>query len=158
MNMKSYTRPVGRAISHYADRLPDMSDLTSRLPDMPEIRDETAAKALGWVSIAIGLSEILMPRRIEKTMGIGNGQNTGTLRVLGVREICQGIDILTHEDPTPGLMARVAGDLLDGVCLARAATQTRKPDGFMAVCAMVLPVVVLDMIYAKRCMNERCES
>jgi len=156
MNMKSYTRPVAKALSRYADRLPEMP----QMPQMPEVKDATVARSLGWVSIAIGLSEILAPRKIEQTMGLGNGQTTGTLRVLGVREICHGIDILSHDDPTPGIWARVAGDMLDGALLAVAGTKTRKPGGFMAICAMVLPVVILDMLYAKRCSadRDRCEA
>src|SRR5215212_7722491 len=126
--MRLNTRPYRRAVRSYADalpsvsdlreRLPDWEDLRERLPEVPEIPDRSVAKGLGWVSIAIGLSEILAPKKIEQTMGIGNGQATGILRVLGVREICQGIDILTHNDPTPGLWARVAGDMLDGAVLA----------------------------------------
>jgi len=58
----------------------------------------TAARATGVVSVLIGLTEILFPRKLERTMGIGNGQNTGVIRVLGVREICHGIDILSHDD------------------------------------------------------------
>jgi len=65
------------------------------------------AQLLGWASIGIGLSELLLPRQIEqKCLGIGNGQNTGVLRVLGVREICHGIDLLSHRDPAPGVWAR----------------------------------------------------
>lgn len=116
------------------------------------------ARGLGWVSIAIGLTEILMPRQLEKTMGVRNGQATGILRVLGVREICHGIDILSHRDPGPAIKARVAGDLLDGALLAVAGTKSRRPGGFLAICAMVLPVVILDLIYARRCEDEECEE
>ncbi len=160
MNMKSYRRALRSfadavpSMSDVKERLPEWSDVRERLPEMPEVSNRSVAKGLGWVSIAIGLTEILAPKKIEQTMGIGNGQATGVLRVLGVREICQGIDILAHDDPTPGLWARVAGDMLDGAVLAVAGTKAKKPGGFMAVCLMVLPVVVLDMIYAKRCSAE----
>src|SRR3954470_15418176 len=50
-----------------------------------DVDDVTAARALGVVSVVIGLSEILFPRKLQKTMGINNGQNTGVMRVLGVR-------------------------------------------------------------------------
>src|SRR4051795_4468349 len=99
--------------------------------------DQQAAQCLGWASIAVGLTEILAPKQLEKTMGVGNGQVTGILRVLGVREIMHGVDILAHNDPTPGVWSRVAGDLLDGVLLGFAAKRTRKPSGLMAVAAMV---------------------
>src|SRR3954453_5656697 len=91
--------------------------------------DRKAGTCLGWASIAVGLTEILAPKQLEKTMGVGNGQTTGILRVLGVREIMHGIDLLSHRDPTPGVWSRVFGDLLDGALLGAAATRTKNPEG-----------------------------
>src|SRR5690349_12553534 len=91
--------------------------------------DVAASRALGVVSLAIGLAEILFPKKIEQTMGIHNGENTGMLRVLGVREIAHGIDLLAHDNPTPGVVSRVAGDMLDGVLLSAAAKKSRNPKG-----------------------------
>src|SRR5215204_307851 len=106
---------------------------------------ETTATALGIASIGIGVTEMAAPEKLQQIMGIGNGENTGIMRVLGVREICHGIDILTHKDPTPGLWARCAGDMLDGVLLGVAAAKTRRPAGFASIAAAVLPVVVADI-------------
>jgi len=114
------------------------------------VDDVTAARALGVVSLVIGLSEILFPRKLQQTMGINNGQNTGVMRVLGVREICHGVDILSHRDPTPGVWARVAGDMLDGVLLGVAGAKSKRLGGFAAIAAAVLPVVVADMVFATR--------
>src|SRR5206468_1023918 len=102
------------------------------------------------VSIAIGLTELLMPRKLEKTMGINNSQNTGILRVLGVRELAHGYDLLAHKNPTAGILARVAGDLLDGALLAGAAKKSRNSKGMAIIAAMVTPVVLADMILAGR--------
>ena len=163
MNMKSYQRAARRyadmlpSAADVRDRLPDWDDVREKLPEMPEVSDRAVAKGLGWASLAIGLTEILAPRKLEKTMGIGNTQNTGILRVLGIREVLQGVDILSHKDPTPGLWARVAGDMLDGALLTAAGIKSRNRSGFLTICALVLPVVVLDMIYAKRCSAEGCE-
>jgi hypothetical protein len=110
---------------------------------------KTKARGLGFASLAIGLSEILAPRHIERTLGIGNHENTGVLRVLGVREIMHGLDILTHRDPTVGVLSRIAGDVLDGVLLARVAKNTRNPKGLAAVGVAMLGTVVLDMLYAR---------
>src|SRR3954447_3501596 len=115
------------------------------------------ARGLGVASIAIGLTEILAPKQLEKTMGIGNGQTTGILRVLGVREIMHGIDILAHKDPTPGVWARVFGDLLDGALLGAAATRTKNPGGLAAIFAAVTPVVLADMIFAPRLSKDKAE-
>jgi len=117
--------------------------------------DEACARTLGFVSIAIGLTEILAPRKLEKTMGIGNTENTGILRVLGVREIAHGFDLLTHEDPTPGVWARVAGDVLDGVLLTAAAKKSKNPSGLATIFALVTPVVLADMLLAPRLTNDK---
>jgi hypothetical protein len=111
---------------------------------------EVGARALGLASIGIGLTELAAPKKVEQMMGIGNGENTGILRVLGVREIMHGIDILTHRDPNPGVWSRVAGDVLDGVLLAIAAKKTKRPASFAMVSAMVLGIVALDVKYARQ--------
>ena len=129
-DLKSY----GRAITHAVE----------------DTTDAECARGLGWVSLAIGLTEIAAPKQLERLMGIGDGQNTGILRTLGVREILHGVDILSHDDPTPGVWSRVAGDMLDGVLLGVAATKSKRPSGMLAVAAMVLPVVVADMVFAWR--------
>jgi len=113
------------------------------------VLDNTAACALGLTSIAIGLTEILAPRALEKTMGIGNGQATGILRTLGVREIAHGVDLLAHpNDPAPGVWARVAGDMLDGALLVAAAKKSRNTGGMAAIFALVAPVVIADHVLA----------
>jgi hypothetical protein len=114
------------------------------------MNDTQTARGLGWASIGIGLTEIAVPKQLEKMMGIGNGQNTGILRMMGVREIMQGVDILTHRDPGPGIFARVAGDVLDSVLMGAAATKTKRPMGLAMTFALVLPIVVMDALEATR--------
>lgn len=105
---------------------------------------------MGLVSLGIGATELAAPRQLEEIMGIGNGEITGILRVLGVREILHGMDLLTHENPAPGLWARVMGDMLDGMLLAVAGAKARRPWGFAAVAAAVLPVVAADLFCAAK--------
>lgn len=112
--------------------------------------DLIASRTLGVVSIAIGLTELLFPKKLEKAMGIHNGENTGVLRTLGVREITHGIDLLSHKDPTPGVWSRVAGDMLDGALLTMAAKKSRNPKGMIGIFALVAPVVIADMILAPK--------
>ncbi len=118
------------------------------------MNDVQAARGLGLASFGIGLAEITAPRQLERLMGIGDGRNTGVMRALGLREMMQGVDIVTHRNPTPGIWA-LAGDVLDGVVLGLAATRTRRPRGFAAVCAMVLPIVALDVLLAMRLAKKR---
>lgn len=115
--------------------------------------DTAMARGLGLTSILIGLAELLMPKKIEQAMGLENGQNTGILRALGVREVMHGVDLLAHEDPAPGVHGRLAGDALDGVLLGLAARKTRNPAGFATIAVMVAGVVAMDVLLAKR-LNE----
>lgn len=116
----------------------------------PEETDITLARGLGWASIGLGLAEIAAPRQIEQFLGIENGQHVGVLRALGVREVMHGVDLLAHDDPTPGVWARVAGDALDGAAMSVAATRTRRPGRFTAAVAMVAGIAALDVLVATR--------
>jgi hypothetical protein len=71
----------------------------------------SAARALGWFSIGLGLAEVVMPRAMARALGLQDG--VGVVRSYGLREILTGIGILTAKDPTPWVWGRVAGDALD---------------------------------------------
>jgi hypothetical protein len=117
--------------------------------------DTLAARGLGWFSIALGLAEVFIPEQIERMLGIGAGRNSGILRALGVREIGHGVDLLTHDDPTPGVWARVAGDALDGALFAAAGMKTRKPSSYATAAAMLLGVTIADIVVAKRLSDDK---
>ena len=112
--------------------------------------DRAGARMLGLASIGVGLSELLMPKKLEQWLGIGNGEHTGILRVLGVRELTHAVDILSHDDPTSGVKARVAGDMLDGTLFAIAGAKTRNTSGYAAAAALLAGITVLDILFAKR--------
>ncbi|MDB5297395.1 MAG: hypothetical protein JWO31_3378, partial [Phycisphaerales bacterium] len=82
-------------------------------------------------------------------------QTTGVIRALGVREVMHGIDLLAHPDPTAGVRARIAGDLLDGAALVAAARKTRRPSGLALVAAAVLPIVLADLLIYRRLRHRR---
>ena len=65
--------------------------------------ENTKGRSLGLVSLGIGATEIAAAAQLENLMGIGNGENTGIFRVLGVRELMHGIDLLAHENPGRGV-------------------------------------------------------
>ena len=149
MSLTSYKKQAMKRLESFRDALPEMPDM----PEMPDLPDEkTIARGLGWVSIALGIGGVAAPRQIERLLGIedDNGQTAGVIRAVGVRELCHGIDILSHDDPTPGVWGRVAGDALDGVLLGIAAKKTRNPAGFTAAAAMVAGIVAADVFCAKR--------
>jgi hypothetical protein len=114
---------------------------------------ENAACALGWTSLAIGLTELFAPDAIQRWMGLDEPRrHRGILQILGVREILHAVSLLTSSNDCERIRAslwgRVAGDVLDGVLLGAAATRTKSPGGFAAVAAIIAPVVAADVIYA----------
>jgi hypothetical protein len=122
---------------------------------LPDPGDTEFARGLGWASIGIGLAELLGAKQVEELLGIDDNPDCrGTLRALGVREICHGVSILAEEKPTEQLATsvwgRVAGDVLDSALLGLAATKTKKPFQFAAVTAAVLGVGLADLLCAKR--------
>jgi hypothetical protein len=71
----------------------------------------SAARALGWLSIGLGVAGLLLPRLLGRFVGMEGRE--GSMRVCGAREIATGIGILNSPDPLPWVWARVAGDALD---------------------------------------------
>jgi hypothetical protein len=119
------------------------------------MEDREAARGLGVASIGIGVTELAAPRRIERLLGIGDGEITGMLRVLGVREILHGVDILAHRDPAPGMWSRMAGDVLDVSLLGIAGKKSRRRGGLVAVLALVLGIGLLDAVLGWRLAKKR---
>lgn len=113
-----------------------------------DLQSNTIARGLGWISIGLGVTELLAAEGIDRFLGTGEGENAGLIRALGVRELAHGIDILSHDDPTPGVWSRVAGDLLDGAMLGLAATESEKPGNVALAAALVAPVVLADIAVA----------
>lgn len=117
--------------------------------------DAKLARGLGWASIGIGLLEIAAPVQVESMLGLeDHREHRGIFRVLGAREIMQGVGILTGRQPTrhmsAGVWARVAGDILDTTLLGAAALKTRRPASFTAVAASVIAIGALDLYCALR--------
>jgi hypothetical protein len=121
------------------------------LPRIPHVPHAPAARTLGFVSIAIGLTELLAPRRLQEFMGLDGGrQTTGVFRALGLRELAHGVDLLSHpHHPAAGVKARCAGDALDSALLGAAMLTSRRKSGVAAIFAIVLPVVAADLLFAR---------
>jgi hypothetical protein len=105
------------------------------------------ARALGWFSIGLGLTELVAPHRITRALGM-EGQE-GLVRAYGAREISSGILSLSTEKHV-GLWSRVAGDGLDIATLVAAMRPDNpKRDNVGLALAMVLGVTVLDLVGAQ---------
>ena len=75
-------------------------------------QSDSLATGLAWFSIALGVSELVMPDKVADLAGLPRS-SAPTLRALGAREIGHGISILASPGrPTP-VWSRVAGDAID---------------------------------------------
>ena len=85
--------------------------MTSRKSNTAAAMAMPVARFLGAFSIALGLAELLAPRKLAQVSGLS--PSTGTLRQFGMRELAAGVGILTSKDPSTWLWSRVAGDAVD---------------------------------------------
>lgn len=122
---------------------------------MSRLKKVGGPKFLGWVSCALGATEILVAKRLDRLLGTGDGENSGVFRVLGIRELMHGFDLLTHKQKKTGIRARIAGDLLDGLLLAIAARNSKTPSRVLIAAAAISPVVVMDLVGATRLSKRR---
>ena len=112
-----------------------------------DARGERLARALGWLSIGVGLAEVVAPRGVARLIGADDdGMTRNLLRTMGLREIAAGVGILSQRRPTTWIWGRVAGDALDLALLGAAmesdnAQRTR----LLSASAAVLGVTALDV-------------
>ena len=105
------------------------------------------AKALGWFSIGLGLTELIAAKRITRALGMEGKE--ALVRAFGVRELGSGIVSLSP-DKRLGLWSRVAGDGLDIATLMTAMRHDNpKRDNVAIALAAVLGVTLLDIIGAQ---------
>jgi hypothetical protein len=122
------------------------------------MQDVKVARALGWASFAIGFTEILAARPVERLLGIGD--HRGLLTSFGLRECAAGAAILTagqtpNTQLAAGMWSRVAGDALDLAMLGAAARKTDNPRGLAFATAMVLGITALDVYCAIKVQEEK---
>lgn len=108
---------------------------------------DRVADALGWLSLALGLAEVLAPRVLSRSLGAARPT---LVRSYGVRELAAGIGILTGKRTGFWLWARVIGDALDLASLARTLGRDnpRRATAMVAFGSVVL-VTLLDLYCAQ---------
>jgi uncharacterized membrane protein len=113
------------------------------------VRDkDRLAQFLGWFSLGLGTAQVTAPRAMCRLIGArGKGAAPIIMRLMGLREIAQGVGILARPRPVGWLWSRVAGDGLDLSLLTLTALQNRERRGRTAVAiANVLAVTVPDVL------------
>ena len=107
------------------------------------VQAQRLARALGWLSICLGVTEIAAPGAVARLAGI-NGRR-GLVRALGVREIAHGVGILSRRKPVGWLWSRVFGDVVDLAILGNAAASPHANiPRVAAAAAAVTGMTVLD--------------
>jgi uncharacterized membrane protein len=107
------------------------------------------AVGLGWLSIGLGLAELIAPRVLSRLIGVP--YRPWMLACLGLRGVASGIGILEGSARGDWLWSRVGGDVMDlsllGAALASDESETPRIE---AAAAAVLGVTVLDVISARQ--------
>jgi hypothetical protein len=127
--------------------------LSRVLPSRPQGPMRVPARALGWFSIALGLAELAMPRKMARVAGAPDLPLL--TRACGLREIGTGIGILTAKDPSPWLWGRVAGDALDVATVGAGLFTRGRPVRTLTTVAMLAGIAYLDMKVAQAAPPER---
>jgi hypothetical protein len=112
------------------------------------------ARALGWVSIGLGVAELLAPRVMAAA--VGRADRRGLLPWYGLREIANGVGLLMARDPTPWVWLRVGGDVLDLATLAAPGPRTSaSADARLAAAlAATTGITLLDLHCARALADE----
>lgn len=105
------------------ERWPEDPAVLERGPDARP-RAERIAKGLGWFSLVLGATELLVPHRLGRMLGLRG--HDGLLRACGARELASGVATL-GVSPRAGLWSRVGGDLMDLALLGAAARSVARP-------------------------------
>ena len=115
-------------------------------------KDQQWAQALGWFSIGLGLTEVLATRSLAKAIGIKDDEtNHTTLRGFGVREIVNGIGLLTQPDSTAWRWGRVGGDAMDLAFLCKQYGDDATDKGRLSIAvAAVVGVGALDVMCSEQ--------
>jgi hypothetical protein len=101
------------------------------------------ARTLGWISIGLGITELVAPGRIARTLGLDDKE--GLIRAYGARELASAIPTLSIDKPV-GLAARIGGDALDLGTLATALHKDNPQRRNAAIAtALVAGITLLDL-------------
>jgi uncharacterized membrane protein len=117
-----------------------------------EPRTQRLANGLGWLSIGLGLAELLAPRRMARMVGVRDDRRVRrTLTLMGLRELASGVGLMASRRRSPWLWARFGGDLID-LAILRAWGSSRRNDQVRLGTALtaVAGITVLDALTARR--------
>lgn len=105
--------------------------------------------ALGWLSVGAGLAELLAPRALHDLQGVR--QRPVVTRLSGLRQLVNGIGLLSGRAPTAFSVARIAGDALDLALLGTAVrSQGVRPIRAALAATAIAGITALDIFAAQQ--------
>lgn len=110
------------------------------------------ARGLGWLSIGMGVCELIAAGRIARFLGVPDAE--ALVRLYGAREIANGVGLLLSDDPKPWVYGRIAGDALDLATLGWAVETGREPANAAIAAGMVAGCAALDVACARQLAHE----
>jgi len=121
-------------------------------PDEGGVPSLALPRGLGWFSIALGVTELAVPRTLARWIGIDPGGATPWIvRAMGAREILAGLGVLMQPRRPLPLWGRVGGDAIDLALLgAAAATRCTSTPRLAGAITAVAGVTALDVIAGRR--------
>ncbi|HYH41394.1 MAG TPA: SRPBCC family protein [Burkholderiales bacterium] len=109
-----------------------------------EGRPEQLARGLGWLSVGLGIAQIVAPRIVARLSGVP--VPSVLMIACGVRQLACGVGILTQDEPAPWIKARIAGDAADLAALACGAVLPGSGGSRIAInTAVVAGITALDV-------------
>lgn len=106
------------------------------------------ARFLGWFGVALGTTQLAAPRALCRLAGAADdGIAPRVMRLMGARELTQGLGILVRPRPTGWLWSRVAGDVVDVGAVAYLARNGRRRT--FGVLASLVPIAIADVQEAR---------
>ena len=113
-------------------------------------------RALGWLSLGLGLTELLAPGKVTRTIGMQGGEKL--VRAYGAREIGAGILSLSAERQV-GLWSRVAGDAVDIATVMPALRRSNPRRHYASLALVVLVgVALIDLVAAQAVTSRHSRS
>ncbi len=79
---------------------------------LAQINFDLLGRALAIASLGLGLTAVLMPRRVQKMIGV-KGKQTNLIRAVGARELSAAMLVGMQSRPVSGVASRVVGDVMD---------------------------------------------
>ena len=109
-------------------------------------------QTLGWLSLGVGLAELLAPRAVSRAIGVGD--HPAVMRMIGARAIVSGVGLLSEHTPASWAWSRVAGDAMDVALLGAAIRSVDvQPKRAAIAAAALLGVTALDVYASQRLTN-----